>query len=137
MMKTTSGITLIELMIAVAIVAILAGIAFPSYMQYVRTSHRTEATSSLIRISNLEESYYLDNNQYGSLMNLGLTATSSAIYTSENGYYSITIVTPTTSTYTLTATARGSQASDSDCTAFSLTQNGTKSSTGTGSNCWN
>ncbi len=74
-MRKHAGITLIELMIAVAIVAILAGVAYPSYMQYVLTSHRTEGTSALVRIANLEERYYLDNNAYGSLFQLGLTAT--------------------------------------------------------------
>ena len=59
-MRKHAGITLIELMIAVAIVAILAGVAYPSYMQYVLTSHRTEGTSALVRIANLEERYYLD-----------------------------------------------------------------------------
>ncbi len=131
-MRKHAGITLIELMIAVAIVAILAGVAYPSYMQYVLTSHRTEGTSALVRIANLEERYYLDNNAYGSLFQLGLTATSSATYTTENGYYRITIATPTTSTYTLTATAQGSQTSDSSCATFSLAQDGTK----TGSDCW-
>ncbi len=131
-MRKHAGITLIELMIAVAIVAILAGVAYPSYMQYVLTSHRTEGSSALVRIANLEERYYLDNNAYGSLFQLGLTANSSATYTTENGYYLITITTPTTSTYTLTATAQGSQASDSSCATFSLTQDGTK----TGTDCW-
>jgi type IV pilus assembly protein PilE len=130
-----AGITLIELMIAVAIVAILAGIAYPSYSTYVRNSRRTEAQSMLVRISNLEERYYLDNNQYGSLFQLGLTATSTATYTTENGYYSITIGT-SGATYTLTATAAGSQATDTECATFTLIQTGAKSSSSSNS-CWN
>ncbi|WP_320153180.1 type IV pilin protein [uncultured Tolumonas sp.] len=135
-MRKLAGITLIELMIAVAIVAVLAGVAYPSYMRHILTSHRTEASSTLIRLANLEERYYLDNNQYGSLFQLGLTATSAATYTTTNGYYTITIATPTTSTYTLTATASGTQASDSDCVTYTLTQNGTKTSSSS-SSCWN
>ena len=135
-MRKLAGITLIELMIAVAIVAVLAGIAYPSYVQYVMTSRRAEATSALTRFANLEERYYLDNNQYGSLFQLGLTATSAATYLTENGYYTISIATPTTSTYTLIAIASGTQASDSDCATYTLTQNGTKTSSSS-SRCWN
>lgn len=130
------GFTLLELMIAVAIVAILASIAVPSYMWFVTQSRRTEAQTALVRLANLEESYYLDNSQYGSLMDLGLTATSAAVYSSENGYYSISVVLPSSSTFSITATAQGSQSSDSDCLTFSITQDGTKSSTSS-SNCWN
>jgi type IV pilus assembly protein PilE len=135
-MRKLAGITLIELMITVAIVAVLAGIAYPSYMQHVMTSRRTEATSALIRFANLEERYYLDNNQYGSLFQLGLTATSAATYSTENGYYTITITTPTTSTYTLMATVSGTQTADTDCATYTLTQNGTKTSSSS-SSCWN
>lgn len=135
-MKKTHGITLIELLISVAIVAILAGIAYPSYMQHVLTSHRTEAMTTLVRLANLEESFYLDNNQYGSLFQLGLTASASASYTTDNGYYTVSIATPTTATYALTATASGTQTSDTECATFSLAQDGTKTSSN-GTNCWN
>jgi type IV pilus assembly protein PilE len=131
------GITLIELMITVAIVAILAAVAYPSYSKYVLTSHRTEAQSTLIRISNLEERYFMDNNAYGNLFNLGMTATSGATtLTTDNGYYTISVVT-SSATYTLTATASGSQASDTDCQSLSIDQSGLKSSTASSADtCW-
>ncbi len=129
------GITLIELMIAVAVVAILGAIAYPSYMSHVQASRRTEAQAELTRIANLEERYYLDNSEYGSLFELGLTASASATYTTDNGYYAITIATPTTSTYTLTATAHGAQSADTTCATFTLTQDGTKGSSSS-TECW-
>ena len=135
-MKKIHGITLIELLITVAIVAILAGIAYPSYMQHVLTSHRTEAMTTLVRLANLEERYYLDNNQYGSIFQLGLTAAASSSYTTDNGYYTVSIATPTSATYSLTATASGAQTSDTECVTFSLAQDGTKTSSNS-THCWN
>ena len=63
-MKINKGFTLIELMITIAIIGILAAIAYPSYTVYVAESARAEAHTSLLRASNLQEQYYLDNRGY-------------------------------------------------------------------------
>lgn len=131
-MTKESGFTLIEVMIAVAIVAILATVAYPAYSKYVQSSRRTEATAALTKVANLEERYYLDNNQYGGLSDLNLSTT----YYTDNNYYQITI-TASSSSYTLTATAINSQANDSECATFTLDQDGTKgSSTANATTCW-
>lgn len=137
MILHSKGITLIELMIAVAIVAILAAVAYPSYSRYMLTSHRTEAQAALVRVSNLEERYFMDNNSYGSLFDLGLTATSAATsLVTENGYYTLRSVV-SGATYTLTATATGSQSSDTECGSLSLDSSGHKSSsTASADTCW-
>lgn len=137
MILHNKGITLIELMIAVAIVAILAAVAYPSYSRYMLTSHRTEAQAALVRVSNLEERYFMDNNSYGSLFDLGLTATSAATsLATENGYYTLRSVV-SGATYTLTATATGSQSSDTECGSLSLDSSGHKSSsTASADTCW-
>lgn len=136
-MTRDSGFTLMEVMLVVVIVAIVAAIAVPSYLQHVQTSRRSEARTQLVRIANLEESYFLDNSQYGTLQNLGLTSTSGAVYTTENGFYSISATLSGTSAYTLTATASNAQASDTLCATLSLTQDGTKSSSsGSVDQCW-
>jgi len=62
--KPARGITLVELMIVVVIVAVLASIAIPNYRQYVIRSTRTEAKAALLRVQAAEEKFYLQKNRY-------------------------------------------------------------------------
>lgn len=64
-MKGSRGFTMIEIMIVVAIIGILASIAFPSYTEYVRKSQVTEAPTILSDMRTKMEQYYLDNRNYG------------------------------------------------------------------------
>jgi type IV pilus assembly protein PilE len=128
------GFTLIELMVTVAIVAILAAIAFPSYQRYVLRSHRVEAQAVLSEAAARQERYYSQNNAYASTAAaLNMTSNVNALQ-----YYSLAISNITATTYTLTATATGSQAKDAPCLSLSLDQAGTRSNTGTGTGttCW-
>ncbi len=61
------GFTLIELMIVVAILAVLAAVAIPSYNAYIRQSHTSEATSMLANIKIKQESYRSTFHQYADL----------------------------------------------------------------------
>jgi len=63
--KRTRGFTLIELMIVVAVVAILAGVALPSYFDYVRRGQLPEAQAALSDFRVKMEQYYQDNRNYG------------------------------------------------------------------------
>ncbi len=65
-MKRVLGFTLIELMIAVAIIGILAGIAYPSYTEHVRRGRITEMTNELSTMRVRLEQFYQDNRNYGS-----------------------------------------------------------------------
>ena len=58
------GFTLMELMIVVAIVGILAGVAFPAYKAYVDRAKRSEGKAFLMEIAARQERYYFDNNSY-------------------------------------------------------------------------
>lgn len=124
------GMTLIELLLAVAIVGILAGVAYPSYTEFVTRSDRTEGQRELIRIANLQEQFYIDNRAYTEDMtDLGLTADP---HLSENGYYSID-ATVVDDSFTLTATAKSKQTKDTGCTSMTISETGQRTPS---SGCW-
>jgi len=128
-LKPHQGLTLIELMITVAIVAILAAIAYPSYSRQILRSHRTDAKSALLQIQVAQEKYFLQNNAYGSLTNLGLPSTTT------NGYYTVSLTTLTSTTYVAQAVATGGQAADTTCATYTINQAGaTTPAVSTG--CW-
>lgn len=91
-MQRKGGFTLIELMIVVAIIAILAAIAVPWWGRYTYRARRTEGQKLLMQIAQAEERYYTDYNHYP------LTASSLGYATdtpvSENGYYSVALTLP-------------------------------------------
>ncbi|MGL4476058.1 MAG: type IV pilin protein [Shewanella sp.] len=129
-MGTAKGFTLIELMITVAIVGILAAIAYPSYIDYITKSARSEGVAAVMKVVNLQEQYYLDNRAYATDMTkLGLNKTP---FITEHGHYSI--ASAGSSDFTITATALGAQASrDSNCKTITMTSAGI---TGPSSECW-
>ncbi|WP_342743309.1 type IV pilin protein [Pseudocolwellia agarivorans] len=133
MIKNQIGMTLIELLIAVAIVGILGAVAYPSYVEYVSQSNRSEAQRELLRIANKMEQYFVDTRRYTADMKLlGLPADP---FITESGNYSIDTSAQTNTTYTLTATARGAQATrDSDCTTLNISETGQKTAKTT--TCW-
>jgi len=63
-MQRQSGFTLIELMVTVAIIAILAGVALPSYTQFVTRSKLQEASSNLMAMRTKMELYFQDNRSW-------------------------------------------------------------------------
>jgi len=127
------GFTLIELLVTVAIIGILASVAFPSFTDYVVRSNRTEGQRELVRIANLQEQYYADSRKYTSVLTqLGLDASP---YITENGHYSISaVVNNVSGTFTLSAAALGTQASrDGACSPMTVTDTGKKTPV---SSCW-
>lgn len=131
-----SGFTLIELMVVVAIIAILGLLVYPSYQKDMYASRRSDAMAALNEDAQVLERCYT---QYFSYNNASCPAVPT---TSPKGYYSIAS-TITASTYTLTATplAGGPQAGDSECTSFTLGNTGAQGATGSGgasaaSECW-
>jgi type IV pilus assembly protein PilE len=116
----SSGFTLIEVMITVAIIAILAAVAVPAYTDYVTRGRIPEATSRLAARQVRMEQWFQDNRSYES-------ATACAEETPVHPLFSFSCGTPSTATataYTLTATGTGSMTGFS----FSVNQNGQKSS---------
>lgn len=121
---STRGFTLIELMITVAVIGILAAIAYPSYQSAIVKNRRASAQAHLMDIAQREQQYLMDNRSYtDSLTDLNVTTP-----TDVSSYYSITVPIGTGAVPSFTATATpivgSSQASDGTLT---LTNTGVKS----------
>ena len=110
------GFTLIELMITVAIIGILAGIAYPSYISHVQKGARRSAQAQMLDLANREQQYLLSNRAYAAYSTMtsagyGLPAELTSRYTP-----SITVGSGSVPSFTITFTATGSQLSDGDLT---------------------
>ncbi|MDO9147481.1 MAG: type IV pilin protein [Hydrogenophaga sp.] len=106
------GFTLIELMITVAIVAILASIAYPSYTRYVIRANRTAAQAQMLDIANRQQQFLLSNRTYATAAMLASSGYALPAELSSRYSYAITVGTATVPAYTITFTATGAQASD-------------------------
>lgn len=119
------GVTLMELVVVIAIIAILATIAFPNYLRIKQETRRGEATSAVIATQGIVERYLVENNKANiDSGDMALSQFSNYDVGSgtpvetASGYYIITIV-PDTNFYTINATA----VTDGTTTACSLVAN--------------
>jgi len=130
---TQRGFTLIEMVIVVAIVGLLAAIAYPSYQNQVIKSRRTDAKSALLNLSNQMEQYRYENNSYPASIGLVLPST-----VSRGGHYQLAITAVNDTRYELSAQPRGAQVADTDCGAFTLDSTSERGVSGSRSlaDCW-
>ncbi len=153
----TNGFTLVEVMIVVAIIAILFAIAMPSYNAHTTKTPRAEGKAFVMEASQLQERHFTLYGRYATQVTYDpdptptpdpaptaaqLAAQASTIYltsTSSNGYYVLSITNSSTTTYTFRATPQGAQATnDADCDILTLTHTGIKGVSGSAdvNDCW-
>jgi type IV pilus assembly protein PilE len=153
-----NGFTLMEVMITVVIVAILAGIAYPSYTRFVAETRRSEATIALTQLAAQQEKYFTACGGYAGGIGVGpgrvcppavgspagtidtATVSINAGGITREGRYQITITAipappgrTLADSYNLTAVPLGTQALNDalKCTTIVLNSTGIKSATGT------
>jgi type IV pilus assembly protein PilE len=129
------GFTLIELMITVAVIAILASIAIPNYSDYVRRGRAVEATSILANLKNRMEQYYQDNKTYA---DVGALIAPCSPAPSEAKYFTFACTgVQDDAVFTITATPVAGQGMDNF--SFTIDQSNVKTSIfdgTTGATCW-
>ena len=111
-----TGFTLIELIITIAIIAVLARIAYPSYQQHLIKGNRTAAQAQMLDIANREQQYLLANRSFATKTQIeaagyALPSEVSAKYT-----YDIAVGSGNVPTFTITMTPSGSQSTDGTMT---------------------
>lgn len=141
MSRGPSGITLIELLCCLAIVAVLTACAVPLHREALQRVRRADAREALLNLQTMQERYYFERGRYAtSLVQLG--AATDLAY-SPRQYYRIEVQGRDGEhgfVARATAVPEGVQARDADCREFWLDDRGTRSATGAADaarRCWN
>jgi type IV pilus assembly protein PilE len=136
------GVTLVELMVVVVVLAIISSIAVPTYRKYLIRAQRSEGKIALLQLQTAEEKFYLQNNTYTDKVTDSSTAESPGLGlpgTSETGKYRVTVVTGVGGqTYIATATPEKGQTDDKDCAKLTVDERGVRGISGTKTPefCW-
>jgi len=117
----SSGFTLIELIIAIVVVAVLTSLALPVYFDSIRKSRRSEAFAALNAVQQAQERWRANNALYASDLT-SAAPTGLALSATTPSYYSIALANTSATGYDVTATAVSgtSQAKDQDCAQLGL-----------------
>jgi type IV pilus assembly protein PilE len=131
--RPAAGFTLIEIVIALAIVAITTLIAASTYRSQVRRSHRTEAVHALLVAAAEQEKYHLANGSYGERLDARVGSEPPGLPVSSRtpgGRYALSIPTATAAEFRILATAV-SEDSDPLCRTMSIDESGRRMATDT------
>ena len=125
-----SGFTLVELLIAVIIIAVLTSVAMPSFLDAIRKGRRSEAFTAINAVQQAQERFRANNQSFATSMVAAVNATPPGLglasTTTPSGYYTLALSNVAPSSYTITATAVSgtSQANDSECVRLQVAVNG-------------
>lgn len=147
MERKQRGFTLIELMITVAIIGILAAVAYPSYARYVARANRSSAEAVMQAIVSRQEMYILNARTYypaagGSVTDLTAIAGALGVNippdVTRNYDLTVTSSNAAPPSHSVTAVPRGNQANhDSACGTLTLRSTGAREASGSGgATCW-
>ena len=141
------GFTLIDVLIVVALIAILLAIALPSYNEHTLKSKRSIARTHLLDIAGKQQEFFLNNKSYaGNLTALGYDSDTVGVNSKGNlvaagagdSVYDFSVTSSSALAYALQASAANSQTQDSYCGNFTLDSTGIKGASGSlGADCWN
>lgn len=132
-MQSHRGFTLIELMIVVAIIGLIVGIAFPAYQDQIRTTRRADAMASAMTISNAMEKHFTETGSYD---NVPASLERDLPWDGAGKFYTVDITPDGKNGFDITISpiAGTSQENDGDIT---LTSTGKKGWTGSDTGeCW-
>ena len=141
--RAARGFTLVELMVVIAVVAILTTIAVASYRSYVLRATRTEARMALLAIQVAQEKFFLQNNQYAQTLATAIAAPPAGLGVALaaggvtlGGHYTVSFPAATANTYTVQAVATGTQTADkAACLTFTINEQGVRTPVDS-SGCW-
>jgi type IV pilus assembly protein PilE len=129
--RPAAGFTLIEVMVALAVVAVTTLIAASTYRSHVRRSHRVEAVQALLVAATEQEKFYLANGRYGDRLDAvageeppGLPVSSRT----PSGHYTLRIAAATAAEYRIVATGSGNGA-DPLCRTLTIDESGRRTAT--------
>lgn len=134
------GFTLIEILIVVALVAVLSAIALPIYRSQIMKARRTDAKTSLLDLASREERYFTTNNSYTNVPNnLGYTGAFPVQVPNPTEFvYGISVTGSTISSWTATAVPNGNQVNDT-CGTYIINDQGVQGNSGAATpsaQCW-
>lgn len=140
--QDSRGFTLVEVMVAVVIIAVLTAIALPSFTSQLRKARRADGVGALMALQLAQEKYRADCPSFATTLATPATSCDGRIAiagTSPDGYYTLALSGVSSTAYTATATpvAGSSQASDSACSpAISVAVSAGSASYGPANTCW-